>query len=130
MELKQAQKYGVLGLLMLLLGGGLGTFLPDEVDKMYYCPLTGDVGIFERFSSTMKTAYYTDPNTGDIVRVACRSGRTYEPWVKLTEYAKEQGIDISVLLNSHTKQTVVNNTKAHGNRVWRCDSEQCVEVRS
>lgn len=81
--------------------GGSMALTPVEMDEAYYCPLTEQVGIFDRLSDSMKTGYYME---GDVEkRVACRSGNTYDTWIPLREYAEMQGIPLEEVINPVTE---------------------------
>jgi len=90
-------KYGSIGVLALLLGGFLGTIMPDEFDKLYICPLTQQIAMFERLSRSGKTGYWVDEN-GTTRMIQCRIGRNYEPWQKLSDYAAEHDLDLSSVI--------------------------------
>ena len=93
-------KIGIVGLLSILLTtGAFLTFTPEELQGTYYCPLTDEIGVFERLSRSGKTGYYTINQT-EYGR-ACRQGRTYTPWEHLSE----------------TKTTQ-----------WQCNSQQCIPI--
>lgn len=77
-----AIKYGIIGLLVPLLGV-VGTLVlqQGELDKAYVCSTTEEVGLFSRLSSTNRTAYPlpVGNNTGSKL---CSGG----VWVSCSDY--------------------------------------------
>ena len=116
--------YGLVGVLALILAGSLGQFIPSEVEKMYICPLNEQVAVFDRLSSSGKTGYWTDEN-GTVHRLACRIGRQYAPWIRLDEYAEEQGIDLGVVFKP---AEYIGDDITAGNKVWKCNITECIEL--
>jgi len=81
-------RIGVIGLFALLLAGGTILYLQqDELDRAYVCTSSGELGLFERLSSSNRTAYPqpVGNNTGSKL---CGSGGV---WVPCNEYAKQFG---------------------------------------
>lgn len=116
---KNGINYGLITTLVLLLAGNV--FLtPDQLDNSYFCPLTEDVGTFERLSASAKTGYYTDFEGEH--SVACRTGRTYAPWIDLRTYAESIGVDPLSLLKPQDPIDPVVNAPAAGKYT-------CVSVR-
>ena len=126
MEQKDKINYGLIATLAVMLAGSL--FLtPDELDKSYFCPLTEDIGTFERLSASSKTGYYIDPdaecaNDKGECAVACRTGRTFAPWINLRIYADSIGVDPLSLLKPEEPVDLVVNAPAAG-------AYTCVSVR-
>jgi hypothetical protein len=88
---KKVTGFGILGVLLVSgLGGYLFTF--DELDKAYTCNINNVTGIFESFSSTMKTAYWINEE-GVSKRSVCRNGY----WIKTTEWLKVNGLDKEII---------------------------------
>jgi len=87
-------KYGIVGLISLLVAfGGYITLTQEELDNAYYCPSTGEWGVFYGgISGTGLTAYPYSENRTDYER--CINSK----WVKLTDYAEELGLDSSELM--------------------------------
>ena len=117
------KKYGVIGLIALLIGGGLGGefFSEEELNNAWICPLTEQWGYFERFSSTLKTAYYTEG--GEEISVSCRSGRTYAAWEKLTVWLEINGYDLNDFLSKDSivipEGSELTTIEANGQN-WAC----------
>ena len=126
MEIDNKEKTiaGLVGLVLILAGfGGNALFTEDEFDNAYVCPLTEEVGVFHRLSASGKTGYYFDTQ-GLELKVACRSGRVYEPWIKLNDYAKSKGVDpLSLIIQAKDEQYVPSGK---GAKQWLCSVDGCV----
>lgn len=59
--MQQNIKYGLVGILSVLLGAGAIQFLP--ADHTYYCEGNNKIAIFEKVSSTGKTGYWYENGT-------------------------------------------------------------------
>lgn len=111
MENKKKVGVGVIGLLTILSAFGGGMFLSqDELNMAYICSATNEIGIFAGgVSQTQLTAYPFLENRSDYVR--CKKDGVSGTWIKLSDYAEEQGIDILDLLiprNETIEGNVVN----------------------
>lgn len=91
---------GIIALITALVAFGGSQYLTaEELENTYYCQLTGEIGIFDRLSSSSKTGYYIDSH-GNEESESCRKGYTYEPWIPLLEYAESQGLSVQDLINT------------------------------
>lgn len=81
--------YGIIGLLVLSGGAGVYFLTPDQLDQASTCTTTNITGIFESFSKTNITGYWTDSD-GIKKQSVCTKGvwiptRTWLEINKLTE---------------------------------------------
>lgn len=75
--------YGIIAVLLLgSIGGGLILLTPEQLDAAYTCNVTNVTGIFERFSSTYKTAYWTENTVNK--QIVCTNGK----WIPTREWMK------------------------------------------
>jgi len=89
-DAKNVGKMGVIGLIGILVGfGGTSTLSQGQVGDVYVCPVTEEVGQFDRVSGSAGF-YMVD---GNDQRVYCNDGNDYQDWVSLTVYAESQGVD-------------------------------------
>lgn len=98
-------KMGIVAFITMLLGFGGGQLLPEQHDAYYVCELTKEIGVFDRFSASMKTGYVGD------TRFQCRDGNTWSEWKPLSAYAAENGLELADLFqkvskNKKTKEIV------------------------
>ena len=115
-------KVGIIGALTLLVAfGGVMILSPGEMDNSYYCPSTGEWGIFYGgVSGTGLTAYPYEENRSGYKR--CTSSK----WIKLKDYAEELNITIDDLLDEDI-DSVPENYVQNG-RKYLCSVESCVEI--
>lgn len=133
---KKTTVKGIIGLLLVLGGLGGGIFLTeDQFNNAYVCPLNENVGVFHRLSASEKTGYYYDTE-GIEKRIACKEGRTYQPWESLKEYAENKGINpLSFLIqNTPEQETPEQETPeppdippAEGKK-WICSIQNCTRI--
>jgi len=99
---------------MLIGFGGNELLTEKQIQNTYICPLTEEVGVFDRLSGSEKTGYSLV--NGIEEGFPCRIGRDYEPWIPLLEYAESQGVDISELIQKDTikKDTSMVKCKQSG----------------
>jgi len=120
MDTDQKITYGLFGTLFMVvaaMGGDL--YLTDnELDNAYICTSNQNIGFFERFSSTMKTGYWTEDDVEK--SKVCRSGI----WVKLKQYAQDNSIDLNVLLDP----SVNPPTLPPGSIQYLCDPINCTRI--
>jgi hypothetical protein len=89
-------RYGVIGLVTLLAGFGGVIILNDaELDRAYYCPSKGTVGVFESVSKTGSTGYWT------VDGVKKQATCTKSKWTPLKDYCAAQGIKNCARLEAH-----------------------------
>ena len=124
---------GLVGIMLILGGFGGGLFFDEnEFNNAYVCPLNEQVGIFHRLSASEKTGYYFD-ETDTEKRIACREGRTYEPWIPLKQYAIDKGIDpLSFLIQNEqeTPETPIRPDiplPTEGKK-WSCSIVNCTTI--
>ena len=90
-QMEQKYLVGIIGVISMLVGaGGTMLFSGEDLNNVYVCPLTDQVGVFERLSGSAKTGYYTI--NGSEQSAACRIGRTYAAWIQLQDYEYAQQI--------------------------------------
>jgi hypothetical protein len=107
---------GILGLVMLIAGFGGGLYVaPDDLSRAWVCNASQKIGMFDRVSSTAKTAYYVDA-VGVERRVSCTG-----VWVKLVDYAKLKGVDPRLFLSNINVDPLLGAT-------FECSPKLCVEV--
>lgn len=113
---------GVIGVLALLAVFGGGIYLTqDQVDNSYYCPSTGEWGIFYGgISSTGLTAYPHAENRSDYVRC------TNSKWVLLKDYAAELGIDSDQLINQPVQEP--QGSIGVWGQKYACDIKSCMLI--
>ncbi len=118
-------KYGIIGMIALLAGvGGYMILTPGELDNSYYCPSSGEFGVFYGgISSTGLTAYPYKENKTDYSRC------TNSKWILLKDYSAEIGITPEELMG---EQTFQNQSQNQFNNIWGkqyyCNQLNCVEV--
>ena len=119
-KIKEKITIGIIAILSALAGFGGNTYLtPDQIDNGYICPLNDNIGVFHRLSTSGKTGYYYDLDNNEI-KVSCRSGRVFEPWMSLKQYAQEHGVNLI-----EPKQE--EQYKSSGTRVYNCNPGGCTE---
>jgi hypothetical protein len=76
------------GIIGVLIFGGLGAYLltPDQLAKSYTCTKNNVTGIFEKFSNTNVTGYWTV--NGTIKQAVCSKGK----WIPTIEWLKLYGL--------------------------------------
>lgn len=119
-------KYGIVGLLAVLIAGSGSVFLtPDEFSHAYYCPLTDQVAIFYGgVSSSGLTGYPYAENRSGYKR--CTYNGVKGQWIKLGVYAEENNISIQKLFNN------LNRTlpqKVRNIRKYNCNQFNCTEIK-
>ena len=123
METNQKITYGLIGLLSLIVASMGGTMLltPDQLDNAFICTTNQNVVIADHLSSTSKTAYWTDELNLNRSKV-CTNGL----WLNLKLYAKDNNLDINILL-----QQGLNEEKevlsAQSGKIYICDYKKCME---
>ena len=122
---------GIVAIVSMLAGGFGGTmlFTQDQLDNMYVCSLTDEVGIFDRLSASMKTGYWMD-DLGVEQKKACRDGRIYDPWVPLEQYAEDHNVSINDLL----EPKIVNDIQiiyesSNAGIQWECSPKSCIKIK-
>jgi hypothetical protein len=127
MKMKNEVKYGIIGIISILLGFGGNIYLTEnELDNAYFCTATEEVGIFYGgISGTGLTAYPHTENRTEYVR--CNNEGIKGVWILLKEYAEEQGISILEILNQQpeiepeTKNITKTITISYPNgRIYEC----------
>ena len=107
---------GVFLLLGTILGFGGNEYLDnnqnfnitiEDINSVYVCTLTEEVGTFHRLSSTNKTGYYYNED-GDEKSDRCQVGITYGTWDLLTKYIEEQGNNINVLFEYKQNKGIIH----------------------
>lgn len=110
---------GIIGLVAILAGFGGSMYLThDQLNHAYVCSTNQEVGIFDRLSSTMKTGYWMENNIEK--SKVCKNGN----WIKLKDYAEQNNISISTILNQ------IPGIESGGNsaRSYSCNYERCVPI--
>jgi len=120
--------YGLIGILTMLVAalGGTQYLSQDQLDNAYICSTNQNIVIADHLSSTAKTAYWIDELNATKSKV-CTNGL----WLNLKQYAKDNNIEINVLLQNvngeiATIETPV--TTAEQGRAYRCDQTKCVVI--
>ena len=113
-------KYGIVGALsLLMIFGGTMYLTQQELDNSYYCPATGQWGIFYGgISGTGLTAYPYAENKTNYARC------TNSKWVLLKNYAEELGLNTSQLI----EQKIVPEIQGVWGNQYSCNQIECVEV--
>jgi len=123
MENNQKITYGLIGLLSLIVAtmGGSMILTPDQLDHAYICSVNQNVIIADHLSSTAKTAYWIDENHIEKSKV-CTNGL----WLNLKQYAKDNNLDINILLqNGYNEGSKVSEAQA--GKSYLCDQNKCME---
>ena len=81
----------------LALAGG-SQYLPGDLDNVYVCDVSMEIGEFVRFSSTDYTAYPL-PSGNNTGRRRCTDGSSKGVWMHITDYADQQGVDLLQVLS-------------------------------
>ena len=125
METNQKITYGMIGILSLIVAalGGNVFLTEDQLDNAYICSINQEVVIADHLSSTSKTAYWIDENSVEQSKV-CRNGL----WLNLKQYAKDNDLDINILLQNINQDHSGNFAPASGLQ-YRCDSEKCEVIQ-
>ena len=128
MDKNQKITYGILGVLSLIVAalGGNVYLTPDQLEKAYVCTTNQYVGVFDSLSSTTKTGYYVD-ELGVNKSAVCKNGF----WIPIRQYAKDNDIEINVLLTKIYQLEVGGEVKSRelGESIdYLCDVEKCVSV--
>lgn len=129
MEKKPLQA-GIIGtIIMLSLMGGSLVLTEEEAQNIYFCTSNGNLGSFERFSSTYKTGYYIFE--GQERSSVCRKGY----WIPLTEELRQRGVSLAqeqvaeeepiadkvVASPQETIPKIITRTTIRANgRTWKC----------
>ena len=102
---------GILGVLLL---GGAGVYLltPEQLDAAYTCTTNNVTGIFDKFSGTMKTAYWTYEN-GLTKQSVCTKGL----WIPTTQWLKDNNIDAKEITLSDPKEVPESTIDEDGNEI-------------
>lgn len=130
METNQKITYGLIGLLSLIVAtlGGTIFLTPEQLDNAYICTTNQNVVIADHLSSTLKTAYWVDELNVTKSKV-CTNGI----WRSLQDYAKENNIEINVLLKNLNEEMPVSNETIpnnYGNVIqYLCDQTKCVRIK-
>lgn len=107
---------GLIGILTLLAGLGGGVKLSeDDFDRAYVCPLTEQVAVLDRLSSTGKTGYYKEDNIEK--QLQCRSGTIFDAWIPLKQYAEMKNIN---------PVDLIRLSGMPSGKIWECDLNDCV----
>lgn len=94
---------GIFAVIGLLLGfGGTIALSGDVIDNTYVCTNNGNVGSFDKLSSTGVTGYYKN-EFGDTKGKQCRT----VGWTPIKDYAVDNGVSIETLLEPQIKTVVV-----------------------
>lgn len=115
--------YGLLGALSLIVFalGGTIFLTEDQLDDAYICSVNQNVVLgIDHLSSTSKTAYWFD-ELGEQQSKVCRNGF----WLDLRQYAKDNNIDINILLQD------INDIFPNSNNFrfqYSCSSKECVVI--
>jgi hypothetical protein len=122
MENNQKITYGLIGLLSLIVAtmGGSMLLTPDQLDHAFICSTNQNVVIADHLSSTSKTAYWFDD-----LNVSKSKTCTNGLWLNLKQYAKDNNLDINVLLKN--VNTVADITVAESGKSYICDQTECRE---
>ena len=113
---------GILSLVVLAMGGNI-YLTEDQLDDAYICSVNENVVLgIDRLSSTSKTAYWFD-ELGEQKSKVCRNGF----WLDLRQYAKDNNIDINVLLQDINEDKIVPNSNNLGVQ-YRCSPKECVVI--
>ncbi len=84
--------YGIIGILILGIGSGL-YLSQEQIDYGYTCTTSNITGVFEKFSSTNKTAYWTDGDTGELKQLVCSKGY----WIPTKDWARINDVDLNTI---------------------------------
>ena len=126
METNQKITYGLIGILSLIVAtlGGTMYLTPDQLDNAYICTTNQNVVIADHLSSTYKTAYWIDEYNVSKSKT-CTNGI----WISLKDYAKENGLEINVLLKNlnYEEQEQINYNQ--GGVKYLCDPKECIRIR-
>ena len=114
---KQWGAIGILSVIVLAMGGNI-YLTPDQLDHAYICTTNQNIVIANRLSSTSKTAYWTE--NGSEKSKICTNG----VWKNLKQYAKENNIEINVLIN----QIPAISGISPGTQ-YLCDPIKCERIR-
>ena len=110
---------GIIGVFLLIIGTVY--FTPDQLDNVYICLASDEVGIFYGgISGTGLSAYPHSENRTDVERCYTSTGEK-STWVKLTDYLEEQGISLDEFLQP--KEIKPENI----GRKYLCSVDGCVE---
>lgn len=127
MEKTQIATYGIVGSLVLILGGYLGTTLTDsDIDKMYICASTQEVGVFDYLSFTGRLAYFFDDKNNRHTAY-CTGGK----WQKLRDYADQNNIDLTALTQIKQAPTFQGENipfKEYTGSKVVCTAQGCKEI--
>lgn len=118
--------YGLLGVLSIIVAalGGTVFLSEDQLDNAYICSVNLNVVLgIDRLSSTSKTAYWFD-ELGEQKSKVCRNGL----WLDLRQYAKDNNIELNILLLDTNRETQEVPASAEGIK-WLCSPIECVRVK-
>ena len=117
---KQWGAIGILSLIVMALGGSI-YLTPDQLDHAFICSTNQKIVIAERLSSTAKTAYWFEDSVEK--SSVCTNGL----WLNLKQYAKDNNLDINILLNNINEE--VPSSELTGGLQYRCDSQKCEVIK-
>lgn len=124
MENNQKITYGLIGILTLIVAalGGTVFLTEDQLDNAVICSVNQNIVIAESLSSTSKTAYWYN-DLGERQSKVCYKGF----WLNLKQYAKDNNLDLNILLSTINKDSITISNSARGLQ-YRCDSNKCVVI--
>lgn len=109
--------YGIVGSLALVVGMLAGGYITgDDINKLYYCATTGDVGMFAKISSTGSRGYWTD-DTGNRYK-DCKGSQ----WQPLHQYLESQDINLQPTAEAAPQAT---NEALTGKQSVKCNFKGC-----
>lgn len=129
MELK-AGYAGIIGAILVLAGmGGNIVLTPSQFDNTYICPLTDEVGVFDRLSGSSERAYPLADTTKGYKDCKTDVGR--EPWIKLEVYAKDKGLDpMSFIVGQKQAEKDLEDVDYEQvGKQWICSVNGCVRTQ-
>ena len=95
---------GIIGIL-LLAGSGIYFLTPEQLDAAFTCTTSNVTGIFDRFSSTNVTAYWTVNGTEK--SSICSKGK----WIPTRQWLTNNGLkDSDITLSPVIQEAVVTET--------------------
>jgi hypothetical protein len=123
METNQKVTYGLIGILTLFIAalGGNVYLSEDQLAHAYICSVNQNVVIADHLSSTGKTAYWYDEANVSRSKI-CTNGL----WLPLKQYAKDNGLELNILLQNVNKEESAIVAKA--GQTYRCDQTKCVLI--
>ena len=79
----------------------------EDIDRVYVCTLTEELGTFHRVSDTKKTGYFYDENDEE-QSDRCQVGRTYGTWELLSVYLENNGKTIDDLFKPKPNSGIIH----------------------